>query len=77
MLTPAPKPQCRLGASTQKSQNTSLLLPDILHMSWQGKSHGGTARYYRDSLNGLQRAVHGWQDRGVDFGMHLGDLVDG
>lgn len=43
----------------------------------QGFSHGGTARYYRNSLNGLRRAVQGWRDRGVDFGMHLGDLVDG
>lgn len=43
----------------------------------QGKSHGGTARYYRDSLDGLRRAVHGWQERCVDFGMHLGDVVDG
>lgn len=43
----------------------------------EGKSHGGTARFYRDSLNGLLRAVQGWQDRGVEFGMHLGDVVDG
>lgn len=43
----------------------------------EGKSHGGTARFYRDSLNGLRRAVQGWKDRGVEFGMHLGDVVDG
>ncbi len=43
----------------------------------EGKSHGGTARFYRDSLAGLQRAVAGWSARGVDFGMHLGDIIDG
>ena len=41
----------------------------------QGTSHGGTARYYRDSLPALRRAVAAWKERDVDFGMHLGDAT--
>ena len=43
----------------------------------QGFSHGGTARYYRDALQGLKRAVRAWRDEKVDFAMHLGDIIDG
>jgi len=43
----------------------------------QGFSHGGTPRYYRNALQGLKRAVQGWRDGGVDFAMHLGDIIDG
>lgn len=43
----------------------------------QGYSHGGTPRYYRNALQGLKRAVQGWREGGVDFAMHLGDIIDG
>mmetsp|Transcript_19824 Transcript_19824/g.59886 ORF Transcript_19824/g.59886 Transcript_19824/m.59886 type:complete len:388 (-) Transcript_19824:329-1492(-) len=42
-----------------------------------GYSHGGSRRWYRDSLVSLRRAVSGWKHRGVDFGVHLGDIIDG
>ena len=34
-------------------------------------------RYYRAALDGLKRAVTGWQQQEVAFAMHLGDIVDG
>jgi len=38
-----------------------------------GKSHGGTPRYYRAALQSLQRAVSAWQaSAGLHFVIHLG-----
>lgn len=42
-----------------------------------GHSFLGTPRYYRASLEGLKRAVSGWQAQKVDFGIQFGDLIDG
>lgn len=37
----------------------------------------GTPRYYRASLDGLRRAVAGWQTQQVQLGIQFGDLIDG
>ena len=42
-----------------------------------GKSFKGVPRYYRNTLNILQRAVQEWTEKGVDFVIHYGDIVDG
>ena len=42
-----------------------------------GLSFSGIPRYYRGSLLSLRRAVSSWQHNGVDFCIHLGDIVDG
>lgn len=42
-----------------------------------GHSFLGVPRYYRASLEGLRRAVSGWQAQKVDFGIQFGDLIDG
>ena len=42
-----------------------------------GHSFLGVPRYYRASLDGLRRAVLGWQAQNVDFGIQFGDLIDG
>lgn len=42
-----------------------------------GHSFLGIPRYYRASLDGLRRAVLGWQAQSVDFGIQFGDLIDG
>lgn len=42
-----------------------------------GAGYTGRARFYRDSLHSLKRAVSGWKSSEVEFGMHLGDLLDG
>ena len=42
-----------------------------------GHSFLGIPRYYRASLDGLRRAVLGWQAQKVDFGIQFGDLIDG
>lgn len=43
-----------------------------------GHSFQGVPRYYRHSLESLQRAVHSWNDKkGLSFVIQLGDLVDG
>ena len=34
-------------------------------------------RFYRNALQGLRRAVGAWRGGGVDFAMHLGDIIDG
>ncbi|KAL0040214.1 hypothetical protein WJX77_000504 [Trebouxia sp. C0004] len=42
-----------------------------------GHSFLGTPRYYRASLDGLRRAVLGWKNQQVEFGIQFGDLIDG
>lgn len=43
-----------------------------------GCSFQGVPRYYRHSLEALQRAVRSWGARGgLSFVIHLGDIVDG
>lgn len=42
-----------------------------------GHSFLGTPRYYRASLDGLKRAVLGWKNQQVEFGIQFGDLIDG
>ncbi|KAL0049678.1 hypothetical protein WJX82_007377 [Trebouxia sp. C0006] len=42
-----------------------------------GHSFLGTPRYYRASLDGLKRAVLGWENQQVEFGIQFGDLIDG
>ena len=42
-----------------------------------GHSFLGVPRYYRASLDGLKRAVAGWQKQKVEFGIQFGDLIDG
>lgn len=42
-----------------------------------GASHAGTPRYYRAAMDSLKRAVVGWVEQDVAFGMHLGDILDG
>ncbi len=42
-----------------------------------GASHAGTPRYYRAAMESMDRAISGWLHHGVDFGMHLGDILDG
>lgn len=42
-----------------------------------GHSFLGIPRFYRASLDGLRRAVLGWQAQKVDFGIQFGDLIDG
>jgi len=42
-----------------------------------GLSFNGVPRYYRSSLVCLRGAVEGWRGAGVDFAIHLGDIIDG
>ncbi|KAL1534719.1 manganese-dependent ADP-ribose/CDP-alcohol diphosphatase-like [Salvia divinorum] len=42
-----------------------------------GLSFLGVPRYYRHSLNVLQRAVKKWNEEKVDFVINFGDIVDG
>ncbi|KAK9816313.1 hypothetical protein WJX74_010391 [Apatococcus lobatus] len=42
-----------------------------------GTSYTGTSRYYRAAMDSMERAVAGWQEQDVAFGMHLGDILDG
>ncbi|KAH7446122.1 hypothetical protein KP509_01G040100 [Ceratopteris richardii] len=43
-----------------------------------GCSFHGVPRFYRHSLEALQRAIHSWNKRGgLSFIIHLGDIVDG
>lgn len=54
------------------------IVSDVQYADIQdGHSFLGVPRYYRASLDGLQRAVLGWQEQQVDFGMQFGDLIDG
>eukprot|EP00192_Tetraselmis_astigmatica_P013236 CAMPEP_0117671066 /NCGR_PEP_ID=MMETSP0804-20121206/13120_1 /TAXON_ID=1074897 /ORGANISM="Tetraselmis astigmatica, Strain CCMP880" /LENGTH=338 /DNA_ID=CAMNT_0005479471 /DNA_START=250 /DNA_END=1266 /DNA_ORIENTATION=- len=42
-----------------------------------GHSFAGIPRFYRGALDCTARAVAAWQADGVQFALHLGDIVDG
>ena len=54
------------------------IVSDVQYADIQdGHSFLGVPRYYRASLDGLQRAISGWQEQQVEFGIQFGDLIDG
>ncbi|CAM9388231.1 unnamed protein product [Discosporangium mesarthrocarpum] len=42
-----------------------------------GRGFSGRARYYRNSLVSLAKTVNTWNRVGAEFGVHLGDIIDG
>lgn len=42
-----------------------------------GVSYHGVPRFYRNALVALRRAVTSWQQQGLPFAFHFGDIVDG
>lgn len=73
------KQKCDLPSrSVERAQGYAGIISDVQYADIpDGASFSGIPRYYRTSLAILRSAVSGWRDAGVDFCVHLGDIVDG
>ena len=72
------RPECVVSLSQGCAATPVGIVSDVQYADIpDGLSFSGIPRYYRGSLLSLRRAVSSWQHNGVDFCIHLGDIVDG